>query len=120
YELDAAHREARAAEVKQRVTELLGEKHTTANHIQYPSGHITPNLDEIVYLPEAEEHEPDPDRPGVLVKSPALAVHISSTGGYTGAIRAYMRDTGHHYYGLNIERRLRAAHPEFFTQKEPA
>lgn len=82
--------------------------------VRYPSGSLTPGLDTVAYLPEAPEHEPDPDRPGVLVKSPALAVHINSANGYSGLIRAYMREASN-YHGLQLERRLRAAHPEIYT-----
>lgn len=109
---EAAAREAAAAATKARITELLGPKHTSATFIHYPSGSLTPGLDTVLYLPEASEHEPDPDRPGVLVKSPALAVHIKTDFGT--AAHAYMTGDGQ-YHGLALERRLRAAHPEIYT-----
>lgn len=117
YKEETAAREAAEAATKTRITELLGEDYTHATYIQYPHGHLTPGLNQVVYLPEATQHEPDPDRPGVLVKSPALAVHINSTNGCSGLIHAYMREAGN-YHGVQLERRLRAAHPEIYTHTE--
>lgn len=117
YKEEAAAREAADSAAKARITELLGEGYTQATYIQYPSGRVNPGINQVIYLPEAPQHEPDPDRPGVLVKSPALAVHINSTNGYSGLIRAYKREAGN-YHGLQLERRLRAAHPEIYTHTE--
>lgn len=101
-----------------RITELLGEHDTLATYIHYPSGHVTPGLDTVLYLPEPSDYEPDPDRPNTLVKSPALAVRVKSNE-WNAQARAHMAGDGN-YHGINLHHRLRAAHPEIFTdQAEP-
>lgn len=120
-EAKRAKRARAEAATKARITELLGPEHTSVTFIHYPSGSLKKDLNTVLYLPEAPEYEPDPRQAGVLVKSPALAVHVTTDFGHT--VRAYA--SGHssgdgQYHGLDLDRRLRAAHPEIFTdQAEP-
>lgn len=118
-EAKRAERAAAEAATKARITELLGPEHSSVTFIHYPSGSLKKDLNTVLYLPEAPEYEPDPRRSGVLVKSPALAVHVTTDFGHT--VRAYMSGNisgDGQYHGLDLDRRLRAAHPEIYTDQE--
>lgn len=120
YDARLAAKQAKQAATRARITELLGDPHTKATFIHFPNGHITPGVDTVVYLPEAPDYEPDPDRPGILAKSPALAIHLTSNQ-WSAKLDVYMSgsdDQG--YHGIDVLRRLKAAHPELFAPEQPA
>src|SRR5690606_6074358 len=92
WEAQQRARQAAEAAAREKIAKLLGGAYTDATFISYPNGSLAPGLDTVVYLPEAPDYEPDPDRPGVLVKSPALAVHVKTDTWPT--IRAYKAGSG--------------------------
>lgn len=118
-ELDAerAEREAADAAAKSRFAELVGEPNASALYVQLGRPHpFRDGLDEVVFLPEAEDFEPDPDRPGVMVKSPALAVRVRTIGWPVLSARMAGDDSAR-YDGISVGRRLEASHPHLFAQQ---